>query len=158
MYKSEGWDWHNCTNEILEGRLWGGCLEILNLHLSTRQYLPSLENLEGSILFLETSEEMPSKELVYRFITTLAELRILSQIKAILMAYPKAQFCDKQSTEGKEVFITNQKSTIITSLRDSMFNIPTIFNMNFGHTDPQTIIPNGGMAKIDCRNKTIEFR
>jgi muramoyltetrapeptide carboxypeptidase LdcA involved in peptidoglycan recycling len=29
--------------------------------------------------------------------------------------------------------------------------------MNFGHTDPQLIIPNGGVVKINCSLKTIEF-
>ena len=34
MYKSDGWHWHQHENKIVEGRLWGGCLEVLDLHLS----------------------------------------------------------------------------------------------------------------------------
>ena len=68
MYPSEGWYWHNTQEQIIEGRLWGGCLEVLDLHLSVRRYLPAFEKLDGSILFLETSEEMPSEGLVYCFI------------------------------------------------------------------------------------------
>jgi len=29
--------------------------------------------------------------------------------------------------------------------------------MNFGHTDPQVIIPNGGIVSIDSVKKTIRF-
>ena len=41
MYRSEGWHWHNNHEQIIEGRLWGGCLEVLDLHLSVRRYLPA---------------------------------------------------------------------------------------------------------------------
>ncbi len=52
MYPSKGWEWHNKTDDIIEGRLWGGCLEVLDLHLSVRRYLPDFEDLNGSILYV----------------------------------------------------------------------------------------------------------
>lgn len=157
MYPSEGWYWHNTQEQIIEGRLWGGCLEVLDLHLSVRRYLPAFEKLDGSILFLETSEEMPSEGLVYCFIAALAEIGLLQRFKAILMAYPKAQFCDRQPPEGRNAFILNQKNAVKNALKDYGIDLPVIFNMNFGHTDPQIIIPNGGNVKINCAAKTIEF-
>lgn len=157
MYPSEGWYWHNTQEQVIEGRLWGGCLEVLDLHLSVRRYLPAFENLDGSILFLETSEEMPSEGLVYCFISALAEIGLLQRFKAILMAYPKAQFCDRQPPEGREAFILNQQNAVKNALKDYKIALPVIFNMNFGHTDPQIIIPNGGNVRIDCVAKTIEF-
>ncbi len=157
MYPSEGWVWHNDRNDIIQGRLWGGCLEVLDLHLSVKRYLPGLEQFNDSILFIETSEEMPSEGFVYRFIAALAELNMLSKFRAILMAYPKAQFCDKQPAEGREAFIVNQQKAVKNALQDYDIAIPVIFNMNFGHTDPQMIIPNGGSIKINSSFKTIEF-
>lgn len=157
MYRSEGWHWHNSHEQIIEGRLWGGCLEVLDLHLSVRRYLPAFEKLDGTILFIETSEEMPSEGFVYCFIAALGEIGLLQRFKAILVAYPKAQFCDKQPPEGREAFISNQQNAIKNALKDYNINIPVIFNMNFGHTDPQIIIPNGGNVKINCAAKTIEF-
>jgi muramoyltetrapeptide carboxypeptidase LdcA involved in peptidoglycan recycling len=157
MYKSAGWHWHNNPNKRIEGKLWGGCLEILNLHLSIKNYLPSFDQLDDTILFLETSEEMPSEGFVYRFFATLAELKLLKKFKAILMAYPKAQFCGNQPPEGRERFILNQQNAVKKALRDYDSNIPVVFNMNFGHTDPQIIIPNGGTALIDGTRKTIHF-
>ena len=154
---SAGWVWHNAHNSIIEGRLWGGCLEVLDLHLSVKHYLPTLGQLNGAILFIETSEEMPPAGFVYRFIAALAELDLLSKFQAILMAYPKAQFCNKQPPEGRETFIINQQNAVKNALRDYNISLPVIFNMNFGHTDPQIIIPSGGNVKINCVTKTIEF-
>lgn len=157
MYQSEGWYWYNDHDQMIDGRLWGGCLEILDLHLSVRRYLPNFEKLDGTILFIETSEEMPPEGFVYRFIAALSEIGLLQRFKAILVAYPKAQFCDTQPPEGKGAFILNQQNAIKNALKDYNINLPVIFNMNFGHTDPQIIIPNGGSVMINCAAKTIEF-
>lgn len=155
LYKSDGWHWHNYENKILEGRLWGGCLEVLDLHLSVRKYLPPLDQLSDSILFLETSEEMPTEGFVYRFLAALGELGILKKLKGLLLACPKAQFCGKTPTEGREAYIANQELAVKKALTDYDCNLLTVFNLNFGHTDPQIIIPNGGIALIDGIKKTI---
>lgn len=157
MYSGQGWYWHNKQDNTIEGRLWGGCLEILDLHLSIKKYLPSPSQLKDTILFLETSEEMPSEGFVYRFFSALAELGLLQQFKTILMGYPKAQFCGQFPPEGRKAFISNQQKAVKSVLKDYEVNLPVIFNMNFGHTDPQIIIPNGGMVKINCQSETIEF-
>lgn len=157
LYKSEGWIWHNDQGDLIEGRLWGGCLEVLDLHLSVKRFLPNFDHLDDAILFVETSEEMPSEGFVYRFFAALAELGLLKRFKAILMGYPKAQFCSHQPPEGREAFILNQQDAVKNALKDYHSNIPVVFNMNFGHTDPQIIIPNGGIASIDCARKTISF-
>lgn len=73
------------------------------------------------------------------------------------MAYPKAQFCGQLPSEGRDTFISNQQAAVKNALKDYDIHLPVIFNLNFGHTDPQTIIPNGGMVKIDCQLETIEF-
>lgn len=157
MYKSEGWEWHNVIDGVIEGQLWGGCLEVLDLHLSVRKYLPNFDDVKDTILFAETSEEMPSEEFVYRFFATLAELDLLLHFKAILVAYPKAQFCGKEAIGGRDLYMLNQKKAVKKVLSDYKINIPVIFNMNFGHTDPQIIIPNGSVVRIDFLKKKIVF-
>jgi muramoyltetrapeptide carboxypeptidase LdcA involved in peptidoglycan recycling len=157
MYKGVGWHWHNNQGQIIEGQLWGGCLEVLDLHLSVKQHMPNLDQLDNAILFIETSEEMPTEGFVYRFIAALGELGLLKKFQAILMGYPKAQFCGKQPPEGREAFIINQQNAVIKALEDYQANIPVVFNLNFGHTDPQMIIPNGGTVSIDFKKQTIYF-
>ncbi len=157
MYPSKGWVWHRKSDKVIEGRLWGGCLEILDAHLNRRQYLPELKSLEQSVLFLETSEEMPSDAFVYRFIAKLGELKILNKLQAILMGYPKTQFCGKLAPGGREAFAHAQQEAVKKALQDYEILIPVIFNMNFGHTDPQTIVPSGGNVKIDCKTQSLFF-
>lgn len=157
-HKSEGWNWYNNHQSLITGRLWGGCLEILDLHLSVQRYLPSLEQFDDIVLFIETSEEMPSEGFVYRFIAALGELGILQKLKAILMAYPKAQFCGKKPPGGSEEFILSQQAAVKNALKDYQTNPLVVFNMNFGHTDPQMIIPNGGLVSMDGIQKTISFK
>lgn len=157
MIPNGGWLWHHMPKDVIKGRLWGGCLEMVDLHLSVLRYLPSLDQLKETILFVETSEEMPSEGFVYRFIAALGELEILKQFKAILMAIPKAQFLDRKAPEGREAYLLNQQNSVKEALRDYNSNLPVIFNMNFGHTDPQMIIPSGGIATIDGIKKTVSF-
>lgn len=157
MYPSHGWLWHNKQEKLIEGRLWGGSLEVLDLHLSIKKYLPAFKQLNDTILFIETSEEMPSEGFVYRFMAALAELGLLKKFKAVLMGYPKAQFCDKKPPEGREAYINNQQKAVKHALNDYGSTIPMIFNMNFGHTDPQMIIPNGGNVIINCKEEKISF-
>lgn len=157
MYPNEGWYWHNESDSVIQGKLWGGCLEVLDLHLSIKKYLPDPDQLDQAVLFVETSEEMPSEGFVYRFFAALGELNLLKRFKAVLMAYPKAQFCDRQPSEGKEAFIVNQRNAVKNALNDYNSDLLVVFNMNFGHTDPQLILPSGGDVKIDCKAKTIEF-
>jgi muramoyltetrapeptide carboxypeptidase LdcA involved in peptidoglycan recycling len=158
MHKGNGWHWHNNQNELIQGRLWGGCLEVLNMHLSVRSYLPAFEQLDDTILYIETSEEMPAEGFVYRFIASLGEIGLLQRFRAILMAYPKAQYLGNQPPEGREAFMINQQNAVISALRDYNSKIPVVFNMNFGHTDPQLIIPNGGFVSIDGAKRTIHLR
>lgn len=157
QYPGVEWHWHNPPNHVVTGRLWGGCLEVLHLHLSVKKYLPSADLLDSAVLFVETSEEMPSNGFVYRFIATLAEVGFLKKFKAILVGYPKAQFCGMFPPEGREAFITGQQAAIKAALQDYGISLPVIFNLNFGHTDPQIIFPSGGCVKIDGVNRMIEF-
>ncbi len=157
MYPSDGWHWHEPQDRIIEGRLWGGCLEVLHFHLGIQRFIPSPQTLNDTILFIETSEEMPSSGFVYRFIASLAEIGLLKQFQAILVGFPKAQFCGHFPPEGRETFIQNQQNAITAALKDYGTSIPVIFNMNFGHTDPQMILPNGGRIRINTKTKTIEF-
>lgn len=156
MYQSNGWHWLNPQDGIIQGQLWGGCLEVLDLHLSVRRYLPNFNNVGELVLYLETSEELPTEGFVYRFLAALAELGILQKFKAILTGYPKAQFCDMLPPEGREAYIVNQQNAVVNALKDYELKIPVIFNMNFGHTDPQIIIPSGGSVTINCTTKTIQ--
>jgi len=157
MEKSDGWVWLHEKNRVVDGKLWGGCLEILDLQLAVRLYLPEPKELEGSILYLETSEEMPTEGFVYRFLAALGELNVLQRLKALLIGRPKTQFCNILAPGGREAYAHRQQDAIKKALLDYECNPLVVFNMNFGHTDPQIIIPNGANASIDGMKRTIKF-
>ena len=63
MLPGTGWQWHG-SERAVEGRLWGGCLEIVDFHLRTGRYLLDDAAYDGCVLYLETSEELPSASYV----------------------------------------------------------------------------------------------
>src|SRR5690606_13173386 len=76
MLKHTGWQWHH-ADAAVTGRSWGGCLEVVAWLLMADMAIPSLAAFEGSVLFFETSEEMPAAEEVYRVLRSLGERGIL---------------------------------------------------------------------------------
>lgn len=157
LEKSPGWLWQNLHDKKIQGRLFGGCLEILELHLAVDTYFP--KSLDDIILYVETSEELPTAGFVYRFFAALAERGLLQKVKALLIAIPKTQFIGQLPPGGREHFMDQQRCFINKALHDyNMTELPVVFNLHFGHVDPQMIIPNGSIATIDGHQQKIFFK
>jgi muramoyltetrapeptide carboxypeptidase LdcA involved in peptidoglycan recycling len=132
------------------GRLWGGCVESLIVQSTTGKYLPSDEDLEGTILFLETAEDIPEHWIIEYLLTGFGERGWLSKFQAVLIGRPKAWEFNKQHTaEQKAEYRAKQQETVVKTVREYNKDIPIIQNVDFGHTDPQISLPMGGMARID---------
>lgn len=158
LEKSPGWLWQNFDDTKIKGRLFGGCLEILELHLATNKYLPDLEEFDDIVLYIETSEELPTAGFVYRFLAALGERGILERIKALLVSIPKTQFMNQTPPFGRAAFMADQRHFINKALQDyNVPELPVVFNLHFGHIDPQMIVPNGGIVHIDGVTKKIFF-
>jgi muramoyltetrapeptide carboxypeptidase LdcA involved in peptidoglycan recycling len=155
LFVNQGWEWHKADDVRVEGILWGGSLEIILMHLSLNTYMP--QDFSNIVLYIETSEEMPNAGIVYRFFAALGERKILQNLSAILVGRPKAEFCGMLPLEGKVAFVENQKIAILQALEDYSIDIPVIFNLDFGHTDPQFVVPSGGKVIIDGIRKKIVF-
>lgn len=84
----EGWTWHN-ADRVVEGASWGGNLETLG-RLLTAGRIGSSERFAGHVLFVETSEELPSAGEVYRTLRDMGERGLLRQFPAVLVGRPKA--------------------------------------------------------------------
>lgn len=88
-----GWSWHGAVGpdaEPVEGRLWGGCLKIVVVQLRVGCYLPADDAAyDGCVLYLETSEELPSAAFVERLLMCLGELGLLGRFAAVLVGRPK---------------------------------------------------------------------
>lgn len=139
-----------------EGVLWGGCVESLIVQSSTGKYLPSDEDIEGTILILETAEDIPEHWIVEYLLTGFGERGWFDKFKAILVGRPKAWEFDQQNTpEKKATYRKQQRETILGAVREYNKTIPVVQNLDFGHTDPQVVMPLGNLAKVSTQSKRI---
>lgn len=95
----------------------------------------------NSILFLETSEDMPDLNHFERWIRNYGSQGILEKINGIIIGKP---YDNKYYDEYKNI--------ILKIVRDELKlnDLPIMYNMNFGHTSPMIIIPYGAIGEIDC--------
>lgn len=155
MEANPGWVWHNADGKRVSGRLWGGCWEILDWHFLADKYLPSVKDLKGAVLFMETSEELPPADRVYRMLSGIGIRGLLENFSAVLVGRAKTQHRGHLPPEGRDKYTENQREAIIRALNEYAPGIPAVFGLDFGHTDPQLLIPSGGIATIDGNEKKI---
>lgn len=153
-WPNEGMVWDGSANT--EGLLWGGCVESVDEMLRHGVPIPSLEQFEEIVLMLETSEEIPSGDYVFRVIRALGERGILERVQGVLVGRAKAWEFDKpNSPEAKVAYCKEQQETILKAVRSYNQTVLVVQNMNFGHTDPQIPMPYGGKVRIEGANKRI---
>lgn len=139
-----------------QGILWGGCVESMIEQLAVGKYLPDIDELDETVLFLETAEDLPDHWIVEFLLTGMGERGWFSKFKAVLVGRPKAWEFDKQNSEQeKNEYQEKQRETVLKTVRQYNKNIPIVQNLDFGHTDPQIVLPMGKTAKIDSKNKKI---
>ncbi|MDY0256051.1 LD-carboxypeptidase [Gudongella oleilytica] len=128
------------------GRLLGGCVEVLEMAKGTEVW-PDLETFNSSILFLETSEDMPSPENLLYALRNYGAQGILKRINGMIFGKP---YHNKYYDEYKEVIIKALKEYSLESL-------PVLYNLSFGHTSPMIVLPYGALAEIDCTQSTFSI-
>lgn len=142
---SSGWNFLQ-GKTIEKGKLIGGCLEVLEF-LKGTEYWPKKELFENSILFFETSEDMPQPEYFRWWLRNYAELGILKQANGIIVGRPyHNKFAKEYDAEIIKVLA-----------EENLTELPVITQMDFGHTCPTFTIPIGVEAEIDCINKKFKI-
>lgn len=173
-YNDEGLDWSvkdNLTkqrklepnddltwdgNKDAEGILWGGCVESLIVQSSTAKYLPKDEDIDGTILVLETAEDIPEHWIIEYLLTGFGERGWFDKFRAVLVGRPKAWEFDKQNnTEQKAAYRKEQRETVVNVVREYNKDIPIVQNVDFGHTDPQIALPLGGRVRVVSSEQKI---
>lgn len=158
MLPGTGWAWHGPRTPV-EGRLWGGQLEIVDFQLRTNRYLLPEEEYDGAVLFLETSEEMPSSEYVWRSLMCLAERDLLQRFSALLMGRPKGWSLDRRhSPVRRRAYVEAQHEAVLEIYREYKIDVPIVFDVDLGHTDPQIVVPHGGLVRLDPEQRSIAVR
>jgi muramoyltetrapeptide carboxypeptidase LdcA involved in peptidoglycan recycling len=155
MFASAGWSWHGPQTTVT-GPAWGGCLEIIDFHLRTGTYLLSAASYDGAVLFAETSEEMPPASYVYRVLMCMGERGLLQRFAAIVWARPKAwSFEHRHQPDGKARYTEEQRAAVLAAIAEYHPGVPVVFGADFGHTDPQQVIPSGGEVTVDGAGRRV---
>jgi muramoyltetrapeptide carboxypeptidase LdcA involved in peptidoglycan recycling len=154
---NEGWHWDGVGDG--EGITWGGCLESIDELLRHGIAIPSLAEFENVILFVETSEEIPSPEYVFRVFRALGERGILERLSGLLVGRPKAwEFSRQTSPEEQAAYKAEQRKVILEAFRTYNPSAPVVQNLDLGHTAPQICLPMGRQVRIDGEGKQIFAR
>lgn len=153
-----GWNWHRAT-KVVTGATWGGNLEILHWNLAANRWILPVESYEGCVLILETSEEMPPADEVFRMLRNMGERGLLAQFPAVVFAKAKAwqNHAPLNETE-RSVFRADQEAAVLRAL--DIYNPECVFvyGPDFGHTDPQYVLPYGGVMTVDGTTQTISVQ
>ncbi|WP_042383518.1 S66 family peptidase [Streptacidiphilus melanogenes] len=143
------WLWHRADRRV-QGRTWGGNLEILSwLLMADREILPP-DAYEGCVLLLETSEEMPAAAEVYRVLRSMGERGLLRRFPALLMGRAKAWNFDRRLDAGQRAaYRREQREAVLRALAEYAPDTMAVLDVDFGHTDPQLVLPYGGLLTVD---------
>ena len=153
LFPGTGWTWSG--DQQVNGRLWGGCLEIIEWQLAAGRWMLPASEYDG-ILFLETSEEMPSSEEVYRILRNLGERGLLERFDAVLWGRPKSWSLEQHTTPAEAVaYVTGQYLAVDRALTEYNPSAVVVKGLDIGHTDPQQILPYGGQVRVDPATETI---
>lgn len=157
---ADPWSWVN-ADRVVEGRTWGGCLEILGwLLMADREIAHDLTEYDGGVLLLETSEEMPSGEEVFRTLRNMGERGLLQRFSALLMGRAKTwSFERPTSPEEAAEYAAEQRAAVERAMKAYAPDTMIVFDVDFGHTDPQLVIPYGGAVRVDgpARRITVTY-
>jgi muramoyltetrapeptide carboxypeptidase len=137
---AEGWKWLRMGHAT--GPLVGGCLECLQ-HLRGTPYWPDLD---GAILFIETSESCPSPESADAMLMEYENMGVFQQIAGLLVARPYGMTLEQHREFWR-----------VVDERTRKFGFPVVGNMDFGHTSPQLTLSIGLMAQIDGVSRSVSI-
>jgi muramoyltetrapeptide carboxypeptidase LdcA involved in peptidoglycan recycling len=138
------------------GPTWGGNLEILHWTLAVSRYVRPADDYAGCVLLLETSEEMPPAEEVFRMLRNAGERGLLEQFPAVLMATAKASNIGHRPPQSeRQKYRDDQQAAVLRALEMYNPSAMAVFGVDFGHTSPQWVLPYGGRMTIDGPARTI---
>ena len=144
----DGWHWLNGASKR-RGRLVGGCIEVLEL-LKGSRFWPEGAFWDDRLLFLETSEAVPSVEQVRCMLFNYGVQGVFDRIAGLLVGRAWG-YSDEQKAELDEMIV----QTVVGQFGAA--DVVVVSNLDFGHTQPQWVLPLGVMAEIDPAGRTFRL-
>lgn len=88
----------------------------------------------------------------------LGERGWFDKLSGVIIGRPKAwDFSQQNTAEQKAEYRITQRETIVSVIRQYNTTIPIVQNVDFGHTDPQIILPIGRTATLSPSSGSITF-
>jgi len=144
-----GWIWHRPDARVT-APTWGGNLEILHWNLAAGRWIRPNEDYAGCVLLLETSEEMPPDVEVFRMLRNMGERGLLQQFPVLVMATAKGTSLERpRPLAERQRYRDDQRAAVLRALEMYHPTAMAVFGVDFGHTDPQWVLPYGGRLTVD---------
>jgi muramoyltetrapeptide carboxypeptidase LdcA involved in peptidoglycan recycling len=159
MQPSDGWSWLR-ADRVVEGASWGGCLEVLAWIAMADKNIGDIERYGGGVLLLETSEELPSANEVYWVLRSFGERGLLRRFDAALIGRAKAWALDRRLTPAASAeYRAAQRAVVERAFAEYNPDAMLVFDVEFGHTEPQVVLPFGGRIRVDgpARRITVHY-
>ncbi|UVE50582.1 LD-carboxypeptidase [Haloferax larsenii] len=153
-HENTGRTWHG-ENRVT-GRLWGGTFAIVEWHLQTDRYLPAPTELDGTILALETSEDVPLPREVRYTLRTMGERGLLERFDGLMMGRPQT-FSPDLEWEPPADYGEQLREEVLSVLDEYNPDATAVFDVEFGHADPNVPLPLGAKATLDPAVGRVRF-
>jgi muramoyltetrapeptide carboxypeptidase LdcA involved in peptidoglycan recycling len=143
---ARGWRFLQGQGRV-RGRLFGGGLEALELVKGT-SFWPAASSLDGRVLFLEISKVLPGPEAVRRTLRGYGVAGLFDRLAGLLVGRPRGY--DEAQRDALE-----QELVEVVAGDFGRRDLPIVANVDFGRTDPQLVVPLGGLIEIDCAARRL---
>lgn len=142
---------------LFSGKILGGCIDSIydifnndryedSISLCKRYGLfPPLDDWQGRILLLETSEEKPTPSDYEKMLRVLKEYGLFEVVSGVLVGKPM-----------DEAYSDEYRKLLVRVIDRP--ELPILYNINIGHATPRCIIPFGVHARVDAEKQVISFK
>lgn len=156
--KNPGRRWDAPHADTVQGRLWGGCLTILHGLLAGDRAVPNPDAIDGDVLAIETSEELPSPDEVRLMLTCMGERGLLERFDAVLIGRPQTRSHEYDPGEDARQSYRDQQWEVVREVvREYNPGAVLVSDLDFGHTSPTAPIPIGDRVRVDPNAKSVVF-
>jgi muramoyltetrapeptide carboxypeptidase LdcA involved in peptidoglycan recycling len=155
--ENPGWTWEFSGTQTVTGRVWGGCFTVLEHFLAVNTFVPDPHALDGYVLALESSGLLPSPYYVKSVLRCLGERGFLHSASAIIVGRAKTRSDGPETEQPCEGYAKRQRAVIRAICGEYCDEMPIVFGLDFGHTDPQVPIPIGGQVRLNPERQSVRF-
>ena len=144
-----GWLWHN-ADKVITGRTWGGNLEILHWNLAANRWIRPVEDYAGCV---PAAGDLRGDAPRRRGLQDAAQHRRTRTPLPVPRHRPRqAQSLGPRGRPTRAdagAFRADQNAAVLRAVSEYSTDALVVCSPDFGHTDPQQVLPYGGQIKIN---------